>query len=76
MIALTRLNGSELVLNCTHIISVEATPDTVVTLTTGEKLLVRDSVKEIVARTGAYLRGLAPTPQATPAPVVRPDPSP
>ena len=47
MIALTRLNGHPLMLNCDLIESLEATPDTVVTLTSGNKLIVRDSMDEV-----------------------------
>lgn len=64
MIELTRLNQTPVVVNCTHIVTVEATPDTVVTLTTGEKLLVRDSVRDVVDRTARYLRQLGAGPVA------------
>jgi len=37
---------------------VEAMPDTVVTLTTGRKILVREPPEEVVEKTVAYLRGL------------------
>lgn len=47
MIALTRLNGHPVMLNCDLIESLEATPDTVVTLTSGNKLIVRDSMHEV-----------------------------
>ena len=50
MITLTRLNRSQLVVNADLIEFVEATPDTVVTLVTARKLLVRESVEEVVAR--------------------------
>ncbi len=67
MIELNRLNQLSIVVNCAHIVTVEATPDTVVTLTTGEKLLVRDSVRDVVNRTARYLRqlGRGPTVVAT-----------
>lgn len=44
MIALTRLNGHPVMVNSDLIESVEQTPDTVVTLTSGNKLIVRDSM--------------------------------
>ena len=56
MIALTRLDGKELVVNADHILSVEATPDTVVLLTTGLHLMVRESVAEVVDRTALWRR--------------------
>ncbi|MGZ3575000.1 MAG: flagellar FlbD family protein [Vulcanimicrobiaceae bacterium] len=50
MIALTRLNGQPIMVNSDLIESIEPTPDTVVTLTSGNKLVVRDSMEEIQAR--------------------------
>ena len=47
MIYLTRLNGKRMVLNIDLIELMEETPDTVVTLTTGKKLVVKESVKKI-----------------------------
>ena len=43
MISLTRLNGQSLVVNEDVIKWIETTPDTVLTLTTGDKLLVKES---------------------------------
>lgn len=56
MIVVTRLNGEPLVLNAELIELVERTPDTVVTLTTGRKLLVQEPVEEIVRRVLDYKR--------------------
>lgn len=50
MIEVTRLNGSILFLNPDLIISAEATPDTVITLTTGDKLLVRETPETLTER--------------------------
>ena len=47
MIALTRLNGQPVMVNADLIESLEETPDTVVTLTSGNKLIVRDSMLDI-----------------------------
>ena len=47
MIRLTRLNGQQFLLNAEIIREVEATPDTIITLTTGEKLLVREGVEAV-----------------------------
>jgi len=49
MIYLTRLNGEILAVNIDLIELMEATPDTVVTLTTGRKLVVKESVAWITA---------------------------
>ncbi len=48
MIYLTRLNGEKIILNMDLIEFMEKTPDTVVTLTTGKKFVVREPVNEIV----------------------------
>ncbi|MHB8140812.1 MAG: flagellar FlbD family protein [Vulcanimicrobiaceae bacterium] len=50
MIALTRLNGQSLMVNADLIESLEETPDTVVTLTSGNKLIVRDHMVDIQAK--------------------------
>ena len=47
MIALRRLNNQPIMVNPDLIESLESTPDTVVTLTSGNKLIVRDTMDEI-----------------------------
>jgi len=47
MIALTRLNGHPVMINSDLIEQIEETPDTVVTLTSGNRLVVRDRMLEI-----------------------------
>jgi flagellar protein FlbD len=47
MIALRRLNNQSIMVNPDLIETLEATPDTVVTLTNGNKLIVRDTMDEI-----------------------------
>ena len=54
MIELTRLNGGRLTVNCDLIKHAESAPDTVLTLITGEKLIVLESCNEISERTLAY----------------------
>jgi flagellar protein FlbD len=54
MIELTRLNGSPLAINCDLIKYAEAAPDTVLTLITGEKLVVLEPCSEISQRTLDY----------------------
>ena len=49
MINLSRLNGEKIMLNIDLIELVEETPDTIVTLTTGRKILVRESSRFIQA---------------------------
>ena len=54
MIHLTRLGGEPLVLNADLILYVEARPDTFITLTTGERLVVTEPMDEVVRRAVAY----------------------
>ena len=56
MIRLQRLNKEQFVLNADLIETLEATPDTVVTLTTGKKLMVKNDVDDIVGQVIAYRR--------------------
>ena len=50
MIELTRLNGERFVLNADLIEMVECTPDTVIRLLNGKKIIVKESVEQVVAR--------------------------
>ena len=56
MIPLRRLNNQPIIVNCDLIESIESTPDTVVTLTSGNKLIVRDSLEDIRQRVIAFKR--------------------
>ncbi|MBS2022403.1 MAG: flagellar FlbD family protein [Deltaproteobacteria bacterium] len=56
MIQLTRLDGSEVVLNADQILMVEKTPDTMLTTVGGAHLLVREPVDAVVARVAAFRR--------------------
>ncbi len=58
MVKVTRLNGVEVVLNADLIETLEATPDTVVALTTGKKLMVKEGVDEVVKRIIQYRRSV------------------
>jgi len=54
MIKVKRLDGRELVINARLIKFVESTPDTLITLTTKDKILVKDSVEEIIDKVISY----------------------
>jgi len=54
MIFLTRFDGTEVVVNSDLIVTVEKIPDTVVTLTTGDRIMVKEPIEEVVARAAAY----------------------
>ena len=56
MIKLTRLNGQGFIVNCDLIETIEATPDTVVALTTNQKYVVQESVDELIERVAAFKR--------------------
>lgn len=61
MIELTRLNGTPMVLNSDLIKTAESSPDTMLTLINGEKLIVREDCGEIVERVLAYRASLLAT---------------
>ncbi|MBX5465401.1 MAG: flagellar FlbD family protein [Clostridia bacterium] len=63
MIWLTRLNGDELVVNADMIETVEATPDTVITLANGHRWIVAESPDEVIRRVVAYRREIAAGPR-------------
>jgi uncharacterized protein YlzI (FlbEa/FlbD family) len=54
MIELTRLNGNTMVLNSDLIKTAEASPDTVLTLINGEKLIVRETCEDVTERVLVY----------------------
>jgi flagellar protein FlbD len=54
MIELTRLNGRVMMLNSDLIKTAEASPDTMLTLINGEKLIVREEIAEVVEKVLAY----------------------
>lgn len=58
MIKLTRMNSKEFVLNAELIQFLEETPDTVVTLVNHEKIMVKESVDEVVQRVVEYFRSI------------------
>ncbi len=71
MIHLTRLNNTPLIVNSDLIKFVEQSPDTFVTLITGEKIVVREKSDEVLARIVEFRRsvlsGLALAWDASPA---------
>lgn len=58
MISVTRLNGTPMVLNAELIKTVESMPDTIITLVNGERLIVSESMKDIVERSIEYGRSI------------------
>ena len=56
MIRLTRLNGAAFVLNADLIEHIDVTPDTVITLTSGQILRVRETADEVIERIVEFRR--------------------
>ena len=54
MIKLHRLNGELIVINNDLIETIEETPDTVLTLTTGKKILVSESVDDVIEKAAVF----------------------
>jgi flagellar protein FlbD len=63
MIRLTRLNQTAMVLNSDLIEFIDTTPDTVITLTTGQKIVVLETTEEIVERVVHFRRSLMAPPE-------------
>lgn len=59
MIKLTRLNHVSLLLNSDLIELIDTTPDTVISMTTGQKLMVLETADEIVEKIIKYRQALA-----------------
>ena len=56
MIYLNRLDGKSYVLNGLLIETIEETPDTMITLTTGKKLIVKQSRGEVITQFEDFIR--------------------
>lgn len=56
MIEVTRLNGTQVLVNSDLIELVEETPDTVITFTTGRKIIVKESRQQIKSLVKSYKR--------------------
>ena len=63
MITLTKLNGNEFVLNAEMIRYVERCPDTLISLITGETIMVTESMEEVIKRSIAYQQAKSMLPQ-------------
>ena len=50
MIKVTKLNGRELVVNANLIEFIESTPDTLISLTTGRKIMVLEGLDEVIQK--------------------------
>ena len=62
MIRVTHLNGKPFIVNVELVKYVEETPDTVITMRDGERLVVRESARDVVSRAidyGRSVRGMS-----------------
>jgi len=59
MIQLTKINGHQITLNPDLIEYIEETPDTVITLTNNDKIVVKDRMTEIIEKVVHYRRAVA-----------------
>ncbi len=59
MVTLTRLNGTPVTLNALLIEMIEETPDTLITLTTGKKIIVLEKVPIVVSLVQHYMQSIA-----------------
>jgi len=71
MIRVTRINDTELVINADLIEFVESIPESMITLTTGKKIMVKEKIDEIINRVAEFrrlsaARELIPGPDAVP----------
>ncbi|MCZ2079239.1 MAG: flagellar FlbD family protein [Bryobacteraceae bacterium] len=66
MVQLTRLNHLPLVINSDLIEYIEATPDTVITLITGQKIMVLETSNEVVEQIVRFRRRIVETPLSCP----------
>ncbi len=67
MIQVTRLNGTQIFINAELIQTVESTPDTIISLTTNNKMVVHESAQEVVDKIIAYRRQAYAVPRFTPS---------
>ena len=56
MIKLTLYNDADVIINADLIEFVERTPDTLVSLTTGKKVMVKESVEDVIGKVVSYRR--------------------
>ena len=70
MIHVTRLNSDRIIINSDLIELVESTPDTVLSLSNGQKIMVLESPEEVVRRVVDFRRRIAARPELCSAPMV------
>lgn len=58
MVSVTRMNGTEFLINGALVELVESTPDTVITLMSGRKYVVREEAAEVAERVTRYFQAI------------------
>jgi flagellar protein FlbD len=58
MIAVTRLNNTPIIINPDLIVFIEETPDTIITLSNGDKIVVQEKVPEVIKRVINFRRSI------------------
>jgi flagellar protein FlbD len=56
LISVTRLNGKQIIVNALFVETIEETPDTMLTLTSGKKIMVLEKVSDVVSLVKSYLQ--------------------
>ncbi|RKY89472.1 hypothetical protein DRQ09_01255, partial [candidate division KSB1 bacterium] len=56
----TKINGKNIIINADLIEFIESTPDTIITTTTGKKIIVNDSVRDVIVKVINYRRNCFP----------------
>jgi flagellar protein FlbD len=62
MIVVTRLSGKPIIVNSDLIVFIEETPDTILTLSNGEKLVVQERATEVTRRVVEFKRSIVHPP--------------
>ncbi|MEN6370664.1 MAG: flagellar FlbD family protein [Armatimonadota bacterium] len=72
MIELSLINGTKITLNSDLIEFIEATPDTIISLSTGKKMIVKESVHEVIDKVVEFRRRIgAPAQESANSPETR-----
>ncbi|MCR4933593.1 MAG: flagellar FlbD family protein [Lachnospiraceae bacterium] len=58
MINVTKLNGTQITVNEDYIETVEETPDTVLTMSTGRKIIIKESRQEVINLVKSYRKDI------------------
>jgi len=67
VIKVTRFNGKKYIINADLIEFIEETPDTVISLTTGRKVIVKEDAEELLKRVIEFRRKASMPPSSGPS---------